>query len=95
MSQKRSSKKGGPVKRFGSRYGSKPRKEVDEIEKKKKQSYRCPRCTKKTLEWESFGVWKCRSCGLKLAGGAWTPITEIAEASIRTVRRSRRDEEPV
>lgn len=84
-------KKKGSTKRFGVRYGTKPRKEVQEIEEKKKKSYRCPQCTKQTLEWKSFGVWECRSCDLQLAGGAWTPISEIGEAALRVIRRKQKD----
>lgn len=75
------------VKKYGSRYGRKPRKEAEEIEKKRKKSYRCPKCTKKTLRWKNFGVWECDSCNLQLSGGAWTPLTEVGEDSIRVLRR--------
>lgn len=85
--------KGKSIKRFGPRYGRKPRKEVSEVEKTKKKSYRCPKCTKKTLEWKSFGVWECKSCGFQLAGGAWKPLTEIGEAAIRVVRRKKQGSE--
>lgn len=77
------------VKKYGPRYGRKPRKEAEEIEKKKRKSYRCPKCTKKALKWKGFGVWECDSCNLQLSGGAWTPLTEVGKASIRVIRRSR------
>lgn len=86
-------KKKSGVKRYGPRYGRKPRKEVQEIEEKKKKSYRCPMCTKKSLKWKSFGVWECDSCGLQLAGGAWTPLTETGEAALRAVRRAKMGKE--
>lgn len=63
-------------KRFGSRYGSKIRKNVDEAESR--DNYKCPECGGK-LEREAAGVWKCKSCNTKMTGGAYKPDTGAKE----------------
>lgn len=62
-------------KRFGSRYGSKIRKNVDEAESRDGE---CPECGGK-LEREVAGIWKCKSCDAKLTGGAYRPDTGAKE----------------
>lgn len=64
-----------PSKRFGSRYGSKVRKNVDEAEKREGE---CPDCEGE-LEREAAGIWKCKDCGKKFAGGAYRPDTGAEE----------------
>lgn len=55
---------GNPSKRFGSRYGNRIRKNVDEAEKKDDEYERI-----------SAGVWKHKETGKIVAGGAYTPET--------------------
>ena len=82
-------KKVGPTGRFGARYGSGVRKKVLKVEVKKRRKYVCPICKKKALKWRAIGIWVCSSCGTKIAGGAWEPITEIGKKVIMTIRRIR------
>ncbi len=59
--------------RFGSKYGSKVRKNVTAIEsqyKFKKQV--CPFCGKKSVKREAAGIFVCDNCGKKFAGAAYT-----------------------
>ncbi len=69
-------------KRFGARYGSKIRKNVDEAEA---QDYECPECEGK-LGRESAGIWKCTKCDLKVAGGAYRRDTGAEETLTRALQ---------
>ncbi len=57
---------------LGCRYGSKVRKKYYEIIKKKNTLYKCPSCGLEKIKRISTGVWKCKHCNLKLAGGAYS-----------------------
>lgn len=73
------SKKVGSAGRFGSRYGRKIRLLISNIEKKSRGTYECPHCLKRTLKRESAGIWVCRSCNKKFAGGAYSPVTSASK----------------
>ncbi len=66
-------RKVGSAGRFGPRYGRKIRNAVSKIEKVSKATYECPACKKMGLKRESFGIWKCGKCGIKITGGAFRP----------------------
>lgn len=74
------------TKRFGARYGRKIRKKVSEIEKKQKSTYECPNCKQKSLERKGTGIWECKKCGNKIAGGAYQPQTSTGEAVEKTIK---------
>lgn len=59
------------------RYGSTLRRRYTEIWIQAHTKYLCPKCGFKTLERESIGIWKCRKCGLTMAGGAYQPTTKV------------------
>jgi large subunit ribosomal protein L37Ae len=63
----------GTTKRFGARYGSRLRKRVEEIEKAQYATYQCSRCGRVAVRRVAVGIWQCRKCGHKFAGGAWSP----------------------
>ena len=69
----RRTKKVGSTGRFGARYGTRTKKVVREIEKLQKKRHLCPKCERYTLKRESAGIWVCRKCGMKMAGGAYLP----------------------
>jgi len=70
----------GPVGRYGPRYGATPRKRTLAIELKAK-GQRCPKCKSiDTLKREAVGIWICRACGIKFAGGAYTAQTTLGKA---------------
>ncbi len=64
--------------RFGSRYGSRIRKKVTNIEGKykfKKQD--CPFCdSKATVVRLSSGIYECNKCSKKFAGGSYEVSTD-------------------
>ena len=73
--------------RFGPRYGANVRKKVLKVELRKKKKYLCPRCRKKKLRWRAIGIWECTSCGLKIAGGAWEPVSDIGKRASMVIKR--------
>ena len=69
--------------RFHVRGGPNLRKAYTKIQKAKKARYICPACSKKSVRRESVGMWKCRSCGSKFAGGAYELSTPTGRLSQR------------
>ncbi|HEV8290227.1 MAG TPA: hypothetical protein VGQ00_04735, partial [Candidatus Norongarragalinales archaeon] len=59
------------------RYGVTIRKRLAAVLKQQQGKYACPNCGKKTLKRESNAIWKCKSCGFKMAGGAYSPETSV------------------
>ncbi|MCW1296594.1 MAG: 50S ribosomal protein L37ae [Candidatus Parvarchaeota archaeon] len=59
--------------RFGTRYGLAIRRRVKEVEEKQKKRYLCPNCKKSVLKRISAGIWYCKKCKSKFAGGAYYP----------------------
>jgi len=68
-------KKIGSAGRFGARYGAKQKKVVAQLEKLKKESKVCPFCERKSLKRIAPGIWYCKKCKTKFAGGAYFPKT--------------------
>ena len=78
-------KKVGVTGRFGARYGSTIRKRVKAIEEKSRSLHKCPRCQSIKVKRIAVGIWYCRKCGLKFAGGAYEPETRL----VRMIRPTR------
>jgi large subunit ribosomal protein L37Ae len=70
-------KKVGSTGRFGARYGRGVKVVVKKIEEKQRTIYVCPSCKSKSLRRASTGIWQCRKCKAKFAGGAYSPTTEL------------------
>ena len=68
---------------FGARYGTVARKRYVEIVTGMRQKHECPRCRIKSVRRLSVGVWLCRKCGYKFAGGAYSPFTKLGDTSRR------------
>ncbi len=66
------------------RYGVKLRKKHEEIRKKQKQIYLCPKCGKLKVKRIDFAQWTCKACGVVFAGGAFEPFTSIGAAAGKT-----------
>jgi len=79
-------KKVGPTRGLGSRYGATVRKRYIKVVKGMKKPQRCPQCGLQRVKRVSVGVWKCRKCGFTFTGGAYTPITKLGIVAKRVAK---------
>lgn len=86
--QKAKGKVTGSAGRFGPRYGRFIRKRVQQVEKVQKATHACPRCDHVAVKRVGTGIWECRKCGFKFAGGAYTPQTPSLRVALRTIERA-------
>lgn len=80
-------KKLGSVARFGARYGRKLKKVVKDIELLQHKKHTCPYCERDSLKRLSAGIWICKKCNSKFAGGAYTPTSAIGEEVAKLAER--------
>ena len=71
---------------LGARYGRFPRHQYIEIVTGLRSKHECPRCHFRTVKRSSVGIWNCRKCGHRFAGGAYTPTTKLGEIATRATR---------
>lgn len=79
-------KKVGPTRGLGPRYGSTVRKRYMKIMKELKKPHKCPQCGFSRVKRESVGIWKCGKCGFTYTGGAYTPITKLGIVAKRSAK---------
>lgn len=79
-------KKVGPTRGLGSRYGATVRKRYTKIVTGMKREHKCPQCGFQRVKRISVGVWKCRKCGLTFTGGAYNPTTKLGVVAKRVVK---------
>ena len=84
----RRTNKVGNAGKWGSRYGVSNRRAAGAIERKAKATYVCPSCFYERVRRVAVGIWQCRKCNHRFAGGAWQPFTRASEANARIIRRS-------
>jgi len=77
----------GSSGRFGCRYGRFVRKRVNDMEKISRALHRCPKCDMVTVSRKGTGIWECRKCGFKFAGGAYQPQTPSMKIAQRSFDR--------
>ncbi|KUO39441.1 MAG: 50S ribosomal protein L37 [Hadesarchaea archaeon DG-33-1] len=83
-------KKIGLAGKFGPRYGTKARKLIVEIDRKQRQSHKCPSCGAIKVKRLDTAIWQCRRCGTKFAGAAYVPSTLVAKpAEVRPAVESK------
>lgn len=80
---RRRTKKVGPTRGLGARYGSTVRKRYAKVVSEMRMAHKCPQCGSKSVQRESVGVWKCKKCGLTFTGGAYTPTTKLGVVAKR------------
>jgi large subunit ribosomal protein L37Ae len=88
-------KKVGSAGKFGTRYGMRVRKKWLEVDRKQRRAHECPVCRRLGVRRVSSGVWECRKCGTKFAGGAYEPSTNVAQTVARVIKRITQEEESV
>jgi large subunit ribosomal protein L37Ae len=70
-------KKVGPAGRFQSRYGVRARNRLRNVELIQRKKHTCPSCKHTSVKRLSTGIFSCRKCGVKFAGGSYIPKTEV------------------
>ncbi len=68
-------KKVSSAGRYGARYGLGIRKRIIKIEDKQKLQEPCPRCGFRKVKRTAAGIFLCKKCNAKFAGGAYFPST--------------------
>ena len=90
----RRTKKVRSVGRFGSRYGVRIRRRLQEVEAEQRKRHQCPRCLAYSVKRQGTGVWNCRRCGLVFAGGAYKPVvTTTVRAEVPATEAEAKPEE--
>jgi large subunit ribosomal protein L37Ae len=69
----------GSAKRFGARYGSKPKHKYAKIEKEQRKKHKCPYCNYVKVKRIALGIWHCRNCDAKFTGKAYTISKPMSE----------------
>jgi len=72
-------KKVGSVGRYQARYGVRARTQVRNVEIQQKTKHVCPNCGHQKVKRISTGIWQCKKCENKFAGGAYIPQTEAGQ----------------
>ena len=78
----------GSAGRFGCRYGRCVRKRVADIEAISGSLHRCPKCDMQSVRRKGTGIWECRKCDYKFAGGAFQPQTPAMKIAQRAIDRT-------
>lgn len=86
MGRRRKTKKVGPTRGLGARYGATVRKRNIKILVEMKKDHKCPQCSSESVQRVSVGIWRCKKCGLTFTGGAYTPFTKLGEVAKRSAK---------
>jgi large subunit ribosomal protein L37Ae len=76
----------GSAGSFGARYGTVARKRYATVVTGLRAPHECPQCHLLSVKRLSVGIWLCRSCGFKFAGGAYVPTTKLGQIAERASR---------
>lgn len=69
-------RKTGSLIGLHAKYGATVRKRYTRVMETLKAKRRCPSCGSWKLRRESVGIWSCKSCSYKVAGGAYDITTQ-------------------
>ena len=86
MGRRRRTKKVGPTRGLGARYGSMVRKRYVKVLLQMKKAHRCPKCASASVRRKSVGIWNCRKCGSTFSGGAYVPFTKLGSVAERSAK---------
>ena len=84
-------KKVGPTRGFGARYGSSVRKRYIKVVVGLRKPHKCPQCGFMRVKRESIGIWKCKKCEYTFTGGAYTPVTKLGIVAKRAAKSASTD----
>lgn len=70
---------------MGSHYGKKIRERSQAVKALRRSKHACPKCGKSKLKRECYAKWRCNSCGVVFAGGAYEPETTVGSTVRKTV----------
>jgi large subunit ribosomal protein L37Ae len=79
-------KKVGSAGRFQVRYGVRARTRIRNVELIQRKKHKCPSCGHFKLKRISTGIWQCKKCRIKIAGGAYVPKTEAGQNMEKTIK---------
>lgn len=85
-------KKIGPTRGLGARYGATVRKRYVKIITELRKNHQCPQCGLLRVKRVSVGVWTCRKCGYTFTGGAYAPSTKIGTIARRVAKGAAAEE---
>jgi len=86
LGHRRRTKKVGPTQGLGARYGVTVRRRYSGIITEMRKKHVCPQCGLRAVRRESVGIWLCRKCGYRFAGGAYTPTTKLGIVAARSAK---------
>ena len=58
--------------RFGSGYGTRVRKKLNEIESSQRKKQTCPYCLRTGVKRQAIGIWNCKKCNKTFANKAYS-----------------------
>jgi large subunit ribosomal protein L37Ae len=79
-------KKVGPTRGLGPRYGATVRKRYIKVLTELRTPHTCSQCGFQRVKRESVGMWKCKKCGFRFTGGAYTPTTKLGIVARRVAK---------
>jgi len=86
-------KKVGPSGRYQARYGVRARSRVKNVELTQRAKHKCPNCGNIKVSRLGTSIWQCSKCGIKFAGGAYTPKTEAGQSVDKILRADLKKQE--
>ncbi len=79
-------KKVGPTRGLGTRYGATVRKRYIKVIAGLKTPHKCPSCGFVKVKRKSVGVWQCGKCSYTFTGGAYVPATKLGAIAKRAAK---------